>query len=118
MRKILIGMVVLLMFASVCQAYDLETLLDSKNRNVEITLKNGTQFSGIVWDVVSFIENFQGQQIISLYKIKQDNIAPANITGKEDSNFTRIKYYLIVRKGVIEYKIDSDDIALLGIQKW
>lgn len=117
MRKVVLFLA-LLMFCSVCYAYDLETLLGAKNRYVEVTLKDGSKFSGLVWDVIKVVEDDSRNDKVVDYRIMSDDIGKIKVSGAELQSNTRVKYYLILRSGVVEYQVDSDNIAVLGVQKW
>jgi hypothetical protein len=99
-------------------AYDLETLLEARYRNVEIVTKDGSKFEGYVWDVIKVIEDEGNKDKIIKYSINSMDIGKIDVRGNEFTSITRTKYYLIIRKGVVEYQVDSDNISLLGIQKW
>jgi hypothetical protein len=99
-------------------AYDLETLIEAKYRNVEVTLKDGTQFSGYAWDVIKVVEDDSNSAKVVKYSVTSQDFSKVKVSGEELTSNTRTKYYIIIRKGVVEYRLDSDDIALLGIQKW
>lgn len=111
-------LLVLLMFCSIAYAYDLETLVQAKNRFVEITLKDNTKIEGVVWDVIKVVEEDSHNDKVVSYRILSDDIGKIKVQGTELQSNTRVKYYVIIRKGVVEYQIDSDNISLLGIQKW
>lgn len=117
MKKLMV-LLALLMFCSSVFAYDLETLIGAKNRWVEITLKDGTKCDGLVWDVIKVVEDDSREDKVVSYKILSDDIGKIKVQGTELQSNTRVKYYLIIRKGVVEYQLDSDSIALLGVQKW
>ena len=101
-----------------CYAYDLEDLLEAKNRNVVITMTSGVRIEGVVWDVVKAIEDESNTAKVVRYSVTSQDFSKVKVAGEELTSNTRTKYYIIIRKGVVEYKLDSDDIALLGIQKW
>lgn len=117
MKKMVLALA-LLMLCSVCYAYDLGTLIEARYRAVDVTLKDGTQISGYVWDVIKVIEDDSHNDKVVSYRVLSDDIGKIKVSGTELQSNTRVKYYLILRKGVVEYQLDSDNIALLGIRKW
>jgi hypothetical protein len=165
-KGLVLSLVLLGLLSSVCYGYDLETLMEARYRNVDITLKDGTNMSGYVWDIIKVNEEqnnaitvSNGQSVSYGSIISQstetgletsnksvfDNtkippaLVPKNRTNinnhqrgfeydnmlvksqnnnEEVTTITKPKYYLLIRKGVIEYQVDADTISLLGVQKW